>query len=53
MHNNEMPPIKLRVDCLIVRYDLPVVYYVAGWTLYSVSKASTIVTDNKRPLYFT
>ena len=50
--NNEMPPIKLLMDCLVGRYALPVVYYVAGWTLYSASKASTIVTD-KRPLYFT
>jgi hypothetical protein len=47
----ERPHIEFPVDCLVGRYALPVVYYVAGWTLYSMSKASTIAAD-KRPLYF-
>ena len=38
-------------DCLAGKYALPVVYYVAGWTLYSASKASSIAAD-KRPLFF-
>jgi hypothetical protein len=37
--NNETPPIEFLMDCLFGRYALPVVYYVAGWTLYSTSKA--------------
>jgi hypothetical protein len=36
--DNEKPPIEFPVDCLIGRYALPVVYYVAGWMLYSASK---------------
>jgi hypothetical protein len=32
--DNEKQPIEFPVDCLIGRYALPVVYYVAGWTLY-------------------
>ena len=47
----ERPQIEFPVDCLVGRYALPVVYYVAGWTLYSMSKASTIAED-KRALYF-
>jgi hypothetical protein len=49
--NNEMPLIELSTSCLVGRYVLPVVYYVASWTLYSVSKALTIA-NVKRPLYF-
>ena len=40
--DNEKPPIEFPVDCLIGMYALPVVYYVAGWTLFSMSKAITI-----------
>ena len=47
----ERPQIEFPVDCLIGKYALPVVYYIAGWTLYSMSKASTIAAD-KRALYF-
>jgi hypothetical protein len=50
--DNEKPPIEFPVDCLVGRYALPVVYYVAGWTLFSMSKATTIAADN-RPVYFT
>ena len=49
--DNEKPLIEFPVDCLVGRYALPVVYFVAGWTLYSASKAATIAVD-KRPLYF-
>ncbi len=49
--DNEKPLIEFPVDCLVGRYGLPVVYFVAGWTLYSASKAATIAAD-KRPLYF-
>jgi hypothetical protein len=45
--DNEKPAIEFPVDCLVGRYPLPVVYYVAGWTLYSTSKASTIAADNR------
>ena len=49
--DNEKPPINFPMNCLVGKYALPVVYYVAGWTLYSASKASTIAAD-KRPLFF-
>jgi hypothetical protein len=51
LHLKERPQIEFPVDCLVGRYALPVIYYVAGWTLYSMSKASTIAAD-KRALYF-
>ncbi len=50
--NNKKPPIEFLVDCLVGKYALPVVYYVAGWTLFSMSKASTVAADN-RPVCFT
>jgi hypothetical protein len=46
--NNQKPPINFPADCLVGKYALPVVYYVPGWTLYSVTKASSIAAD-KRP----
>ena len=49
--NNERPPIDFPVDCLVGKYALPVIYFVAGWTLFSMSKASTVAVDN-RPLFF-
>jgi hypothetical protein len=49
--NNKKPLIEFPVDCLIGKYALPVVYFVAGWMLYSASKAATIAAD-KRPFYF-
>jgi hypothetical protein len=49
--NNKKPLIEFPVDCLVGRYALPVIYYIAGWMLYSASKATTIAAD-KRPLYF-
>jgi len=49
--NNEKPPIDFLVDCLVGKYALPVIYYVAGWMLFSASKASTIAVDN-RPIFF-
>jgi hypothetical protein len=47
----ERPQIAFPVNYLVGRYALPVIYYVAGWMLYSMSKASTIAAD-KRALYF-
>ncbi len=47
--NNEKPPIELPTSCLFGRYALPVVYYVAGWTLYSVSKALEATVFNFEP----
>jgi hypothetical protein len=49
--DNQKPPINFPAECLVGKYALPVVYYVAGWTLYSASKASSIAAD-KRPLFF-
>ncbi len=48
--NNKKPPIEFLVDCLVGRYALRVLYYVAGWVLFSMSKASTVAADN-RPVY--
>jgi hypothetical protein len=50
--DNKKPLIEFLVDCLIRRYAMPVVYYVAGWMLYSASKASTLAVVN-RPVCFT
>ncbi len=49
--NHEKPPVKFPVDCLVGKHARPVIYYVAGWTLYSASQALTIAMD-KRPLFF-
>jgi hypothetical protein len=49
--DNEKPPIDFPVDCLVGKYALPVVYYVAGWMLFSMSKASTVAAGN-RLLFF-
>jgi hypothetical protein len=49
--DNEKPPINFPINCLVGKYALPVIYYVAGWTIYSASKASTIAAD-KRSLFF-
>ncbi len=49
--DNKKPPINLPVDCLVGKYALPVVYYIAGWTLFSMLKASTVAADN-RPFLF-
>ncbi len=49
--DNQKPPINFPADCLVGKYTLPVVYYVAGWTLYSASKASSIAAD-KRVFFF-
>jgi hypothetical protein len=48
--DNQKLPIKFPEDCLIGKYALPVIYYVAGWMLYSASKASSIAAD-KRPYF--
>ena len=47
----EKPPVEFPMDCLVGKYSKPVIYYVAGWTLYSASKALTIAKD-KRSIYF-
>jgi hypothetical protein len=49
--DNKKPPIEFPTTYLVGKYAMPVVYYVAGWTLYNGSKASTIAED-KRQLYF-
>ena len=49
--DNQKPPINFPADCLVGKYALPVVYYIAGWTLYSASKASSIAAD-KKSLFF-
>jgi hypothetical protein len=49
--DKEKPQIDFLVDCLVEKYALPVIYYVAGWMLFSMLKASTVAADN-RPLFF-
>jgi hypothetical protein len=49
--DNKKPPIEFPTSCLVGKCAMPVVYYVARWTLYIASKASTIAVD-KRQLYF-
>jgi hypothetical protein len=49
--NNKKPPIDFPVDCLVGKYALPVIYYAAGWTLFSILKAAMVAADN-RLLFF-
>jgi hypothetical protein len=49
--NYKKPPVKFTVDCLVGKYARPVLYYIAGWMLYSASKALTVAKD-KRPTYY-
>ncbi len=49
--NYEKPPVEFPVDCLVGKYSRPVLYYVAGWMLYSASKVLTVAKD-KRPIYY-
>ena len=48
--DTERPPVTTPDQCLVVKYARPIVYYVAGWTLYNLSLAWTIARD-MRPLY--
>ena len=48
--NIAKPPIEYPSDCLVGKHARKVIYYVAGWTLYSASKALTKgIAD--RPLF--
>jgi hypothetical protein len=48
--NIAKPPMEYPLDCLVGKHALKVIYYVAGWTLYSASKALTKgIAD--RPLF--
>lgn len=51
MSNYEKPLVRFPKECLVGKYAKPVIYYVAGWTLYSTSKALTIA-QSKRTIYF-
>ena len=44
------PSIEFPLDCLVGKYACKVIYYVAGWTLHSASKALTKGIAN-RPLF--
>jgi hypothetical protein len=46
----ERPPVTLPQKCLVGKYARPVVYYVSGWTMHSLSLAKTI-GKAMRPLY--
>ena len=46
----ERPPVMMPEDCLVGKYARPVVYYVAGWTLHSLSLART-VAKGERQIY--
>ena len=45
----ERPLVTMPEQCLVGKYARSVVYYVAGWTLHSLSLARTI-TRNMQPL---
>jgi hypothetical protein len=49
--NHDKLPVKFPDDCLVGKHARPIIYYVAGWMLYSASKALTIAKD-KRLLFF-
>ena len=48
--DNERPPVSFPNECLVGKYARTVVYYVAGWTISSASKALTVATK-KRAMY--
>ena len=48
--DSEKPSVSIPDECLVGKYARPVIYYVAGWTLHSLSKALTIAQD-KRGVY--
>jgi len=43
----EKPAVSFPDECLVSKYARPVIYYVAGWTLHSMSKALTIAKANR------
>jgi hypothetical protein len=49
--NHDKPQVEFLDDCLVGKYARLVIYYVAGWTLYSASKALTVARD-KRLLFY-
>jgi hypothetical protein len=49
--DHDKPPVKFPDDCLVGKHARPIIYYVAGWTLYSTSKALTVARV-KRLLFF-
>ena len=49
--NYEKPPVRFPTDCIVGKYAKPVIYYVAGWTIFRASKALTIARA-KRTIYF-
>lgn len=49
--NYEKPPVRFPAECLVGKYAKPVIYYVAGWTIFRASKALTIARA-KRTIYF-
>ena len=46
----ERPPVTTPEQCLVGKYARPVVYYVAGWTVHSLTLART-VARKMQPLY--
>ena len=51
MCGNKKPPVEFPSDCLVEKYDLSVIYFVAEWTLYKASKAATICEDEQLLFY--
>jgi hypothetical protein len=49
--NYKNSPVEFPVNCLVGKYARPVLYYIAGWTLYSASKVLT-GAKVKRPTYY-
>ena len=47
----ERTPITVPRENLVGKYARVVIYYVAGWTLYSMSRAKTVARE-KRKMYF-
>ena len=47
----DMPGVLLLDECLVGKYSLVVIYYVAGWVLQKMSQAKTIA-KNERQMCF-
>lgn len=43
----DLPPVEIPRVNLVARYSLPVIYYVAGWTLQRVSLAKTVALSKR------
>eukprot|EP00984_Skeletonema_dohrnii_P013631 scaffold5653_cov95-Skeletonema_dohrnii-CCMP3373.AAC.6 len=49
--DNELPPVEIPLQNLVAKYSMPVIYYVAGWTLQRASLALTVPKSKRQKFY--